>query len=557
MNINSLMPTDTIAKQKAVSNGLVKKWERTGLLEGLSREYEKAGMAVLLENQAKQLVSEANVTGTSANSEEWSGVALPLVRRIFAEIAAKDFVSVQPMNLPSGLVFYLDFKYATAQPGFTTGAGKDSQNDSVFGVTDDRKGGTPATEGLYGAGRFGYSINEDTTATLVNGTGALGTDINTGSAFTATTFEDHINHDAEFSASLSGAYTQYQTVAYQFPAAELADGDGVRAFQISGSGISTYYPQFTTVTGWAGLSTDTPTVKFLVKGTDATVAVQNAVITFQKQPNNISRGDFEDSTSVGNGAVSTLDIPEINLEMKSEAIVAKTRKLKAVWTPEFAQDLNAYHSIDAEAELTSMLSEYVSQEIDFELLDMLIQNAQTIDRWSAKIGFEYNAATTAFTANNTAAQAYNQGTWFQTLGTKIQKVSNKIHQLTLRGGANFLVCSPTVATILESIPGYAADTDGDKMQFAMGVQKVGAINSRFQVYKNPYMTENTILMGYRGAQFLETGAVYAPYIPLIMTPLVYDPKSFTPRKGVMTRYAKKMVRPEFYGKVYVDGLDTI
>ena len=557
MNINSLMPTDTIAKQKAVSNGLVKKWERTGLLEGLSREYEKAGMAVLLENQAKQLVSEANVTGTSANSEEWSGVALPLVRRIFAEIAAKDFVSVQPMNLPSGLVFYLDFKYATAQPGFTTGAGKDSQNDSVFGVTDDRKGGTPATEGLYGAGRFGYSINEDTTATLVNATGVLGTNINTGSAFTATTFEDHINHDAEFSASLSGAYSQYQTVAYQFPAAELADGDGVRAFQISGSGISTYYPQFTTVTGWAGLSTDTPTVKFLVKGTDATIAVQNAVITFQKQPNNISRGDFEDSTSAGSGAVSTLDIPEINLEMKSEAIVAKTRKLKAVWTPEFAQDLNAYHSIDAEAELTSMLSEYVSQEIDFELLDMLIQNAQTIDRWSAKIGFEYNAATTAFTANNTAAQAYNQGTWFQTLGTKIQKVSNKIHQLTLRGGANFLVCSPTVATILESIPGYAADTDGDKMQFAMGVQKVGAINSRFQVYKNPYMTENTILMGYRGAQFLETGAVYAPYIPLIMTPLVYDPKSFTPRKGVMTRYAKKMVRPEFYGKVYVDGLDTI
>ena len=557
MNINSLMPTDTIAKQKAVSNGLVKKWERTGLLEGLSREYEKAGMAVLLENQAKQLVSEANVTGTSANSEEWSGVALPLVRRIFAEIAAKDFVSVQPMNLPSGLVFYLDFKYATAQPGFTTGAGKDSQNDSVFGVTDDRKGGTPATEGLYGAGRFGYSINEDTTEALVNGTGVVGTDINTGSAFTATTFEDHINHDAEFSASLSGAYTQYQTVAYQFPAAELADGDGVRAFQISGSGISTYYPQFTTVTGWAGLSTDTPTVKFLVKGTDATVAVQNAVITFQKQPNNISRGDFEDSTSAGSGAVSTLDIPEINLEMKSEAIVAKTRKLKAVWTPEFAQDLNAYHSIDAEAELTSMLSEYVSQEIDFELLDMLIQNAQTIDRWSAKIGFEYNAATTAFTANNTAAQAYNQGTWFQTLGTKIQKVSNKIHQLTLRGGANFLVCSPTVATILESIPGYAADTDGDKMQFAMGVQKVGAINSRFQVYKNPYMTENTILMGYRGAQFLETGAVYAPYIPLIMTPLVYDPKSFTPRKGVMTRYAKKLVRPEFYGKIFVEGLDRI
>ena len=556
MDINSLMPNDTIAKQKAVTAGLVSKWERTGLLEGLNKEYEKSGMAVLLENQAKQLVSEANSTGTSANSEEWSGVALPLVRRIFAEIAAKDFVSVQPMNLPSGLVFFLDFKYGTAQPGFTTNSGKDSQNDSVFGVTDDNKGGTVATEGLYGAGRFGYSINETATDTLVNGSGTAGTNIVTGS-YTQTTFEAATNHDSEFSASLAAASVgigQMASVAFKFAAADLIDSNGVRAFQISGSGISAYYPQFTTIDDETSA---TPTVTFVVKSTASTAAVVDAVITYQKQPGDTSRGDFEDTSQDSGTSNSALAIPEINLEMRSEAIVAKTRKLKAIWTPEFAQDLNAYHSIDAEAELTSMLSEYVSQEIDLELLDMLMQNAQTTDFWSARLGFEYNSALTTFanTAGNSAA--YNQGTWFQTLGTKIQKVSNKIHQLTLRGGANFLVCSPTVATILESIPGYAADTDGDKMQFAMGVQKVGAINNRFQVYKNPYMTENTILMGYRGAQFLETGAVYAPYIPLIMTPLVYDPASFTPRKGVMTRYAKKMVRPEFYGKIHVDGLDTI
>jgi hypothetical protein len=141
----------------------------------------------------------------------------------------------------------------------------------------------------------------------------------------------------------------------------------------------------------------------------------------------------------------------------------------------------------------------------------------------------------------------------------MQKVSNKIHQLTMRGGANFLVCSPTVATVLESIPGFAASTNGDvaNMEYAMGVQKVGAINNRYTVYKNPYMTENIILMGFRGSQFLETGAVFAPYIPLIMTPLVYDPVNFTPRKGVMTRYAKQVVRPEFYGKVYVHGLNTL
>ena len=196
-------------------------------------------------------------------------------------------------------------------------------------------------------------------------------------------------------------------------------------------------------------------------------------------------------------------------------------------------------------------------EIDLELMDMLIQDAATTERWSAKnnkvwTGTNWNTPTVA-----TDGFYNTQGGWFGTLGTKVQKVSNKIHQKTLRGGANFLVCSPSVATILESIPGYAADTNGDKMDFAMGVQKVGNLNSRFRVYKNPYMTENVILMGYRGSQFLETGAVYAPYIPLIMTPLVYDPITFTPRKGIMTRYAKKMIRPEFYGKIFVSDLTTV
>ena len=208
-----------------------------------------------------------------------------------------------------------------------------------------------------------------------------------------------------------------------------------------------------------------------------------------------------------------------------------------------------------------MLSEYVAQEIDLEILDMLIQNAVTTKYWSATVGRIHNAGTNAFENDATlTGQAYNQGTWFQTLGTKMQALSNDIHTKTLRGGANFAVVSPRVATILESIPGYAADTDGTSMgnnSFAMGVQKVGLLNNRFQVYKNPYMQENLMLMGYRGTQFLETGAAYCPYVPLIMTPVVLDPDNFTPRKGVMTRYAKQMVRPEFYGKIYVEGLDRI
>jgi hypothetical protein len=573
MNLNSLLPREAQATQHAAAIALEKKWEKTGLLEGMSSEIERRGMAVLLENQARQLVQEANATGTGGSAEEWSGVALPLVRRIFAEIAAKDFVSVQPMNLPSGLVFFLDFKYGTAQGSngnafgndFLTGAGRTSQTDSVFGVTDADRGTSAPSEGLYGAGRFGYTINDVTSSAMTltdavisarTGSVAVGTGIFTNAGtLTSAQFDSFTNFNTEFSASAVANGLSGFTVL-SVPTASTALGivnpdlKGIRAFNIYSATATAVYPEFTRI------SQDKGHIEFLV---DPAASFNTITMIYHKQPDATTRGDFEDPAAIGNNTNSStnLSIPEINLELRSEAIVAKTRKLKAIWSPEFAQDLNAYHSIDAEAELTSMLSEYISQEIDLEILDMLIENAQTTERWSAQIGYVFDGATNAFVNGAASGQAYNQGTWFQTLGTKIQKVSNKIHQLTLRGGANFLVCSPTVATILESIPGYAADTDGDKMQFAMGVQKVGAINSRFQVYKNPYMTENTILMGYRGSQFLETGAVYAPYVPLIMTPLVYDPNNFTPRKGVMTRYAKKMVRPEFYGKVFVHGLDRV
>ena len=193
-------------------------------------------------------------------------------------------------------------------------------------------------------------------------------------------------------------------------------------------------------------------------------------------------------------------------------------------------------------------------EIDLEILDMLIGDAVTVDYWSARQGNDFDSANNEFVNTTFYGTRFE---WFQTLLAKVQKVSNEIHRLTLRGGANFLVCGPKVATVLESIPGFGVNTDGNKAQFAAGVQAIGQLQNRFNVYKSPYMTENTILMGYRGNNFLETGAVYSPYIPLIMTPLVYDPEDFTPRKGVMTRYAKKMIRPEFYGKIHVADLDLI
>jgi hypothetical protein len=531
------------ARLSETTRVLASKWEKTGLLDGISNDVERAGVATLLENQARQLVKEASSTGTSANGEEWAGVALPLVRRIFSEIVAKDFVSVQPMNLPSGLVFYLDFKYGTAQPGFATGAGKDSQADSVFGITDTT---SDASGGLYGAGRFGYTINDQVTAAQGLAAAAAANKFVTGSATSPAVWQYDTAFSSSYSTEMLGEATVF-TLAVPTASMPGLDLKGIRAFRVVGTDIDDQFPQFTVLSGGD--------VRFVVQAA-GTVASNTITVKYHKQPTDVTRGDFE-ATSTANPEVD-VDIPELNVEMKSIPIVAKTRKLKAQWTPEFAQDLNAYHSIDAEAELTSMLSEYISQEIDFEILDMLITDAKTTGYWSTQVGREWNGTAFAnYSSTAAAASAFNQGTWFQTLGSVIAGVSNKIHQKTLRGGANFIVVSPDVATIIESIPGYASSADNGDAQFAFGVQKIGALNSRFTVYKNPYMKENVILMGYRGNQFLETGAVYAPYIPLIMTPLVYDPKNFTPRKGVMTRYAKQMLRGEFYGKVYVDSLNKI
>jgi len=556
MSLNSLLQSPDASQRTAVK-AHISKWERTGLLEGLKSETEKAGMATLLENQARQLVKESSATGTAAGSEEWAGVALPLVRRIFAEFAAKEFVSVQPMNLPSGLVFYLDFKYGTARPGFdddnAEGAGhpfgSPEADDSMFGVTNTA--GDPSG-GLYGAGRFGYSIPNVLASNVTATTGS--------GAAAAAASSASLNFDSLYTAN-SG---QYFVLEVNVPTD--ADPLAVRSFTLaSGSGQTEIIPVQAFSTIDANFTASFVVTASLADNIQAAIGASNLDLNYSKAPTDITRGDFEDAnpfkgsgagTGIDNG--TDIDIPEVNLELQSEPIVAKTRKLKAVWTPEFAQDLNAYHSIDAEAELTSMLSEYVSMEIDLEILDMLISSAPTTEYWSAVNNEFWNGTSFDAAAAVGAGGFYNtQGGWFQTLGTKLQKVSNKIHQKTLRGGANFLVTSPAVATILESIPGFAADTDGNKMEFAAGVQKIGAINNRYTVYKNPYMKENVILMGFRGAQFLETGAVFSPYVPLIMTPLVYDPVNFTPRKGVMTRYAKKVVRPEFYGKVYVKGLETL
>jgi len=537
---------------------LASKWDKTGLLEGLGSETDKNNMSLILENQAKQLVVEQSQTGTGAyftqgTGEQWAGIALPLVRKVFGQIAAKEFVSVQPMNLPSGLVFYLDFQYGNDKNPFSTGEslyGTANSGNYPFSTPGSNLGPTDGeAKGLYNAGKFAFSTNQFSASYTSN--------------IATSASQADVNYDTRLSASVEAGKIHKLTVA----TGDLSNPDleAVRAFVIvSGSAVTSdnLLPALTKVNGG--------NIEFFFTASAGQLVTQTSGFKCYYNKQTLASGAYEvGDFEAGNDYAypnslkqDDIKIPEINIQMRSEAIVAKTKKLRAVWTPEFAQDLNAYQSLDAEAEVTNIMSEYISLEIDLEILEMLINDAAAgTEYWSAVNNDFYSAATGAWTQPAVASGGYynTQGGWFQTLGTKMQKLSNKIHQLTLRGGANFMVVAPSVATILESIPGFASNSDGDvtKMEYAFGVQKAGTINNRYTVYKNPYMQENLILMGFRGSQFLEAGAVFAPYIPLIMTPLIYDPETFTPRKGLLTRYAKKMIRPEFYGKIFVKGLETL
>jgi len=551
-SLNTLLESANPWKsQQAEAAKVASKWVRSGLLEGISNEIEKNNMAVILENQAKQLVVEStNITaGTNSmlggTGENWAGIALPLVRRVFAEIVAKDFVSVQPMSMPSGLVFYLDFQYGNNKTPFQRGK-------SLYGSLADLQAtnanitNVDPSGGLYGQGRYGYSINQFSasvtySASLVNSLA-------------------QVNWDSRYESSTGSLYVINISDA-QCATLTLPDFLAAQAWIPSSSVVSAInvLQQFTNYQSGSGATALTFVSSYPLTGS---VSSGSITLYYDKQTTPALRGDFEaDNTNIAipNAAdPAQIDIPTINIQLKSDAIVAKTRKLKAQWTPELAQDLNAYQNIDAEAELTGLLSQYIAMEIDLEILGMLTEEAATVGYWSAENNKLWNGSTFTQTSTTTGGFYNTQGGWFATLGTVLQSVSNKILQKTLRGQANFMVISPAVATIMQSIPGYASDAGADlEKVFNFGSQKIGTLNSRYKVYVNPYYSDNVILMGYKGAQFLESGAVYAPYVPLLMTPLVYDPNTFVPRKGIMTRYAKKMVRPEFYGKVLVNGLNAL
>lgn len=528
MNLNKIMADYRRINRLDEAKKLVEKWEPTGLLEGLENDENKLlGMARLIENQAKELIDETTRTGTAANEEAWSNVALPLVRRVFGKIVAQDLLSVQPMALPSGLVFWLEFQYGTTKP----------TNTNIY------TSGVSAYGNTSGSTISGNFYDWDYTYTK-NYVSASDVTVSMASA----SFAD-LNYSSDYSASFAATPAHWKKVTMAWSGLTAPDEEAVSAIRIKSGSTATstvvaQFPEFATK--------DATNAYLIISGAEAFDGTNISTVEYIKANTQDSRGDFEAGQS-GIGA-----IPEINLKLRSEAIVATSRKLRANWTPEVEQDLNAYHNVDAEAELTNVLSQQISMEIDMDLIEMLWENALVTDYWSAKTGVYRDASTGAATAN--APVFYGtQMDWFQTLTLKINKVSNEINKRTLRGGANWMIVGTKVATILESMrSGFASDdADIESTEYSFGLQKIGTLNSRWKVYKNPYFREDAILMGFRGGSFLETGAVFAPYIPIITTPTLLNPTDFTPTKGVMTRSAKKITRPEFYGKIIVTDTNLI
>ena len=578
--------TEGIVNRDMAKEGqaLLDKWSATGLLEGIESSHKQHTMARLLENQAKELLREAN-TMEGGNIEGFASVAFPIVRRVFAGLIANDLVSVQPMSLPSGLIFFLDFTFDRARGAVAAG-------DSIYGqgvVGSQITGGVQLTEPNMDKQPYGFdssyssatgstAITANTNVTAyegglgtltagnINGSQTLGTVLATGEAESV---KKLLQYDPDALEDTSAFY--------RFTTILKSDVDAV-ADNFSKDMMASLILHLTASQHGPGTANDARQVRRLTREYDDGTSVDKILIVTRSPLATNNSGSLAAIASypvvdqignVGASAKGALvggsawpleaegDMGEIDIKVDSIAITAGTKKLKAKWTPELGQDLNAYHNLDAEVELTSILSEQIALEIDREILQDLVKGATAgTYYWSRSPGLFVNKETGAELGATAAAPDFT-GTvseWYETLIETINDVSAQIHRKTLRGGANFIVCSPEVANILEFTSGFRANVTADADKGTIGAVKAGSLSRKFDVMVDPYFPRAAILVGRKGSSFLESGYVYAPYVPLQTTPTIFGPEDFVPRKGVMTRYGKKMVRPDMYGLVIVRGL---
>lgn len=537
----------TIETRSSVMNGLTSKWEKWGLLEGCdANAYDKGHMALLLENQLKQVLVEStqntNVGGasfTTGAGEQWAGIALPMARKVMGDITSKEFLGNQPLNMPYGLIFYLDFKYGTNQPG---GAGtRFNAGDSIYGntFTSAIQPNVDPFGGLYGSGRFGYSTNEYSAV------------VPSASVSATTASLVDVNFNGLVSASVAAGTMRKVVIAAASTVLPNLDTTAVTSFVATGSSVSeaNVFPEF---------SSYNATLDQLILITSGSYVPSALTVYYSIATKDNLRGDFEDTAA--RPLTGSAAIPDINIAPRSEYIAAKSKKLKYSYTQEAQQDYNAFQSVDIEAESTAVLTEYIAKEVDLECLALVSQaGANTSEVWSAQANRFFNKNNnTFFDAAAGSGGYYNdQSGWFQTLGYQIEKVSKNIHAKTQRGEATVMMCGPRISAIIESIPGFMASSNGKGTEYTVGTKETGKFKGKYKVIVNSYMNSNEILMAYKGSSLTDVGGVFAPYIPLISTPLVYNPETFTMSKGLSTRYGKKITQAQYFGKVFVADLDKV
>jgi hypothetical protein len=598
---------------KVIKEDTINKWDKLGFLEGL-KGHLRENVAQLYENQASFLINEAT---SDSGSGSFETVVFPIVRRVFSKLLANDIVSVQAMNLPIGKLFYFVPKIqgysggsVTDNVNITSGdhyapvgsagnypgdpnAGYNSGTGQPFGTAAKNlydlfyEGTEP---GLNPGGLFDYSKGRFVTVTGSTPTVAWSNGALVYSAYTAggTALEfrkiivalsgfsnagvgkligpDGQEIDTESFLSNLVLYTDNSTVASNLGTSTFTPLLFRVVTQKYGGGIVnpnynvTSAPFNTSTTGGNGSSFDNvcSVTGLIYLEIDAQVPV--CVSCGQSTPDGYSGATLTASQWSGASSLTNIKaawrryedlefedkIGEVSFDLESVTVSVTERKLRAQWSPELAQDVAAFHNIDAEAELTALLSEQVAAEIDREILRDLRKGAAWNLRWDYN-GWRRLSATTSYT----------QKDWNQTLITAINQLSAQIHKSTLRGGANWIVVSSEVSAIFDDLEYFhVSNASPDQDQYNMGIERVGTLSGRYQVYRDPYFPANQVLIGHKGTSLLDTGYIYAPYVPLQLTPTMYNPFNFTPIKGIMTRYAKKMVNNRFYGRITVDGVRT-
>jgi len=554
---------------RVIKEDTIKKWDDLGFLEGLNG-HQKDNIAQLYENQASYLINEAAVADASGSFET---VVFPIIRRVFSKLLANDIVSVQAMNLPIGKLFYFVPKIQERteanghyQPyGFpssltdpSTGYTGNNLYDRFYEASDAND------QGLFDYSKGSFSTITATPIELVtfsNGTASTQSSIATGtsvgsvilkvSGFTATYDgagklagpNGHVMDTEEFLASLNVACAELSghTAGYTALPINIVTqkyGKGIVEYGTKSSGRTGKYNNICDQDGIIYINVDLQAYSSTTGYTNYTVTGSTLrAVDFTVTWREYASLEFEE------------EIGEVSFDLESVTVSVTERKLRASWSPELAQDVSAFHNIDAEAELTALLSEQIAAEIDREILRDLRKGAAWTAKWDYN-EWKYGNAGSAYAG-------YTQKDWNQTLVTKINQISAQIHKTTLRGGANWIVVSSEVSAVFDDLEYFhVSNANPEQDQYNMGIEKIGSLAGRYQVFRDPYLPAGKIIIGHKGKSLLDAGYIYAPYVPLQLTPTMYNPFNFTPIKGIMTRYAKKMVNNRYFGVINVNGLAT-